>query len=161
MASPSIRGVLPDVGAQAPELRYVKPDRSNASLSELNGQVVVLLSMPSLDTKICAVETRVFNQRAAEIGAHVLALTMDLPMAMKRFCEVEGIANVHMGSDFRFRDLSEKWNAAIAEGPLEATTCRAVWVIDPNGVVRYHEWVVELGNEPDYEAALKAAKELL
>ena len=68
---------------------------------------------------------------------------------------------MYMGSVFRFRDLSEKWNAAIDEGPLEATTCRAVWVIDREGLIRYHEWVAELGNEPDYESALAAAKNLL
>jgi len=69
--------------------------------------------------------------------------------------------NVHTGSDFRYRDLSEKWGAAIAEGPLRATTARVTWVIDREGLIRYTEMTAELSSEPDYEAALNAAKELI
>lgn len=91
----------------------------------------------------------------------LLVVSMDLPFAMKRFCETEGITNVHTGSDFRFRDLGEGWGAAIAEGPMQGVHCRAVWVIDREGVVRYREVPPELGSEPDYGAALEAVKELL
>lgn len=161
MAQPSTLGVLPSVGAIAPQLRFVRQDKSNADLSELKGHVVLLLSVPSLDTSTCATETRTFNKLAAGLGAQVLVMSMDLPFAMKRFCETEGIANVHTGSDFRFRDLSEKWGAAIAEGPMQGVHCRAVWVIDQEGVIRYHELTPELGSEPDYDAALQAAKGLL
>lgn len=161
MAQPSTLGMLPLVGAIAPQLRFVRQDKSNAELSDLKGQVVLLLSVPSLDTSTCATETRTFNQLAAGLGAHVLVMSMDLPFAMKRFCETEGIVNVHTGSDFRFRDLSEKWGAAIAEGPMQGVHCRAVWVIDKEGVVRYHELTPELGSEPNYDAALQAVKGLL
>jgi len=161
MPQPRTLGTLPGVGATAPQLRFVKQDRSNADLASLKGQVVMLVSVPSLDTSVCATETRTFNQKAAGLGAQVLVMSMDLPFAMKRFCETEGIANVHTGSDFRFRDLSTIWGAAIAEGPMEAVTCRAVWVIDKDGVIRYHELTPELGSEPDYEAALNAARSLL
>lgn len=161
MPQPATTGQLPNVGATAPQLRYVKQDRSNADLAALKGEVVILLSVPSLDTGVCATETRTFNQRAAGLGARVLVMSMDLPFAMKRFCDTEGITNVEPASDFRFRDLSEKWGAAIAEGPMQATTCRAVWVIDKEGVVRYLELAPELGSEPDYESALTAARGLL
>lgn len=161
MAQPTTLGALPQIGDTARQLRYVKQDKSNAALADLKGSVVLLFSVPSLETSTCATETRTFNQKAAGLGAHVLVVSMDLPFAMKRFCEVEGIENVHTGSDFRFRDLSEGWGAAIAEGPMQATLCRAVWVIDKEGVVRYHELTPELGSEPDYDAALNAAKALL
>jgi thiol peroxidase len=161
MPQPRTIGTLPGVGAAAPQLRFVKQDRSNADLASLKGQVVVLVSVPSLDTSVCATETRTFNQKAAGLGAQVLVMSMDLPFAMKRFCETEGITNVHTGSDFRFRDLGTTWGAAIAEGPMEGVTCRAVWVIDKEGVIRYFELTPELGSEPDYEAALNAAKGLL
>ncbi len=161
MPQPATIGPLPQVGDTAPQLRYVKQDRSNAALADLKGSVVVLLSVPSLDTGVCATETRTFNQKAAGLGAKVLVLSMDLPFAMKRFCDTEGITNVEPGSDFRFRDLSQQWGAAFAEGPMEGITCRAVWVIDQEGVVRYHELTAELGAEPDYDAALNAARSLL
>ncbi|MFT3886541.1 MAG: thiol peroxidase [Flavobacteriales bacterium] len=161
MPLPKLHGTIPTVGSAAPRLRFVKQDRSNAALADLKGNVVVLLSVPSLDTGVCATETRTFNQKAAGIGAVVLVMSMDLPFAMKRFCAAEGITNVETGSDFRFRDMSTDWGVAIAEGPMEATLARAVWVIDKEGVIRYHELVPELGNEPQYDAALEAAKKLL
>ena len=161
MPQPRTLGTLPGVGATAPQLRFVKQDRSNADLASLKGQVVMLVSVPSLDTSVCATETRTFNQKAAGLGAKVIVMSMDLPFAMKRFCDTEGITNVEPASDFRYRDLSDKWGAAIVEGPMEAATCRAVWVIDQQGVIRYHELTPELGSEPDYEAALNEAKGLL
>lgn len=161
MAQPATIGPLPNVGTTAPQLRFVRTDKSNSDLASLKGQVVILLSVPSLDTSTCASQTRRFNVEAAGLGAHVLVMSMDLHYAMKRFCETEGITNVHSGSDFRFRDLSEGWNAAYEEGGMQGLTCRAVWVIDKEGVIRYHELVPELGQEPDHRAALNAAKELL
>ena len=161
MAQPRTVGKLPNVGDSAPQLRYVRQDKSNAELADLKGNVVLLFSIPSLDTSTCATEMRTFNQKAAGSGAHVLVVSMDLPFAMKRFCETEGITNVHTGSDFRFRDLGERWGAAIAEGPMHGVHCRAVWVIDREGVIRYHELTPELGSEPDYEAALRVTKSLL
>jgi len=160
MPLPKLLGTMPTTGMPAPRLRYVKQDRSNAALSDLKGGVVVLLSVPSLDTDVCARETRTFNQKAAGLGATVLVVSVDTPFAMKRFCTTEGIENVVPGSDFRFHDM-DAWGVRIAEGPMEAATARAVWVIDKEGTIRYHELVPELGNEPDYTAALDAARKLL
>lgn len=160
MPLPKLQGTIPGVGAAAPRLRYVKQDRTNAALADLKGQVVVLLSVPSLDTGTCALETRTFNQQAAGLGAVVLVVSVDTPFAMKRFCVAEGIANVETASDFRFHDM-EAWGVRIAEGPLEAALARAVWVIDKEGIIRYHELVPEIGSEPQYGPALAAAKQLL
>ncbi|HRN37476.1 MAG TPA: redoxin domain-containing protein, partial [Flavobacteriales bacterium] len=92
--------------------------------------------------------------------ATVLVVSVDTPFAMKRFCTTEGIVNVEPGTDYRFHDM-DAWGVRIAEGPMEAATARAVWVIDKEGTIRYHELVPELGNEPDYTAALDAARKLL
>ncbi len=161
MPQPLFHGPLPQPGTTAPTLRFVKQDRTEGSLGDLKGHVVVLLTFPSMDTSTCAMETRTFNKLATGLGAKVLAVTMDLPFAMKRFCAAEGIENVEAGSDFRYRDMAHVWGAAIAEGNMAGVTGRITWVIDQNGVIRYLEIAKELGAEPDYEAALAAAKSLL
>ena len=157
---PALTGTLPAIGSTAPLLRYVKIDRTEAALTDHLGHVVVLLMFPSVDTSTCAVETRTFNKLATGFGAHVLAVTADLPFALKRFCAAEGIGNVEAGSDFRYRD-ADAWGARIAEGNLNGTLGRVTFVIDKEGVVRYRELTASLSNEPDYEAALNAAKSLL
>lgn len=160
MPLPKLNGTLPQVGQAAPALRFVDTDRSNGTLESLRGKVVIVLAFPSVDTGVCATESRTFNKHASDLGATILVCSMDLPFAMKRFCEAEGIANIRMTSDFRYHDMSKIWGAGIAEGPMEGALARAVWVLDKNGVVQYHELVPELGNEPNYEAALAAAKKL-
>lgn len=161
MPHPKLSGVAPSPGSVAPQLRFVKQDRTDSSLADLKGHVVVLLMFPSLDTSTCALETRTFNKLAVGLGARVLAVTLDLPFAMKRFCLAEGIENVETGSDFRYRDASERWGVRIVEGNLNGTLGRVTWVVDREGIVRYVEVAPELGSEPDYGAALAAAKSLL
>ena len=161
MPQPRVNGPLPMPGAMAPQLRFVKQDRSEGALTDHLGQVVVLLMFPSLDTSTCALETRTFNKLAAGLGATVLVVTMDLPFAMKRFCVAEGIDNVLTGSDFRHRDAGDQWGARLMEGNLNGTLARVTWVIDREGIVRYMEVAPELSAEPDYEAALAAARSLL
>lgn len=160
MAQPAFLGALPAIGAPAPQLRYVKVDKTESSLAEHAGHVVVLLMFPSVDTSTCATETRTFNKLAVGLGAHVLAVTADLHYALKRFCAAEGIENVEAGSDFRYRD-ADGWGTRIAEGSLAGLLGRVTFVIDKRGVVRYCEVAPEMGSEPDYEAALNAAKALL
>src|SRR5688572_18132118 len=147
MPQPRVNGPLPLPGAIAPQLRYVKQDRSDAALTDHRGHVVVLLMFPSLDTSTCALETRTFNKLAAGLGAQVLVVTMDLPFAMKRFCIAEGIDNVLTGSDFRYRDAGDQWGARLMEGNLNGTLARVTWVIDKEGIVRYMEVAPELSAE--------------
>ena len=161
MSQPKTSGPIPGVGVPAPPLRYVLQDRTDADLASLKGRVVVLYSVPSLDTSTCALETRTFNKMASGLGAHVLVVSVDTPFAMKRFCVTEGIENVATGSDFRYHDMHDRWGVGIVEGPLMATLARCVWVIDKEGTIRYYEMAPEIGAEPDYAAALKAAKDLL
>ena len=161
MPQPPFHGPLPTVGTVAPTLRYVKADRSEGSLADHKGEVVVLIAFPSVDTPTCAMETRTFNQRANELGATVISISLDLPPALKRFCAAEGIDKVVTASDYRYRDAANVWGAALLEGSLAGTLGRITWVIDREGVIRYLEVAPELGAEPDYEAALSAAKGLL
>lgn len=160
MPQPRFNGQLPSVGTPAPALRYVKNDRTEASLADHKGHVVVLLMFPSVDTGVCATEARTFNQKATGLGAKVLSVSADLPFALNRFCAAEGIANVETGSDFRHRD-ADAWGTRIAEGPMAGVLGRVTFVVDKEGIVRYCEVTPELGTEPDYEAALNAAKALL
>jgi len=160
MPHPKVNGPLPTAGMAAPQLRYVKQDKSDAALADLKGHVLVLVMFPSLDTSTCALETRTFNKLAVGLGARVLAVTMDLPFAMKRFCLAEGIDHVETGSDFRYRDAGDLWGARIVEGNLNGTLGRVTWVIDKEGMLRYLELAPEIGAEPNYEAALTAVKEL-
>ncbi len=146
-----------EVGQPAPDFVAVAQDMSEKRLSDFSGRHVVLSVVPSVDTKVCATQTRAFNQKAAALGDDVVILTisMDLPMAQQRFCAAEGIDRVVMLSDFRYWDFAEKYGQRIKENGLLA---RAIYVIDPDGTVVYKQLVPELTDEPDYEAALRVLK---
>ena len=146
------------VGDTAPDFVAVKQDMAEAKLSDFAGKTVVLSVVPSVDTKVCAIQTRSFNEKAASLGEDVVILTMsmDLPMAQKRFCAAEGIDQVITLSDYRYWDFGKKYGQRIKESGLLA---RAIYVIGPDGKVVYKQIVPELTNEPDYDAALKAASQ--
>lgn len=116
--------------------------------------------MPSLDTSVCDRETRRFNEEAGRLGNDVVVLTisMDLPFAQKRWCGAAGIKNVLTLSDHRDASFGRAYGVLIKEIRLLA---RAVFVVDRTGVIRYIQVVNELTNEPDYEAVLKAVKQLI
>ncbi len=157
----NLRGEMLEKGQSAPDFKYVKNDMSEAQLSELKGQSVVLIAVPSLDTPVCATETRQFNQKLAEMP-HVQALvvSLDLPFAMNRFCETDGIKNVHPISDYRYKEFVEKYNLEMVDGPLKGLSARAVLVLDKDQNVQYSELVPEIGQEPNYEEALQVLKSL-
>jgi thiol peroxidase len=130
-----------------------------ASEFSLTGKRKVLNIVPSLDTPTCAISTRVFNQKAGAMNnAVVLVISADLPFAMKRFCEAEGLNNVVTLSTMRGRDFHAKYGVDIADGPLKGLTARAVIVLDENNRVTYSQLVPEIKNEPDYDSALAALK---
>jgi thioredoxin-dependent peroxiredoxin len=147
-------------GDVAPDFAGLRADLSPFKLSELRGKVVVVNSVPSLDTSVCAMQTRRFNQEAAGLGseARVVVVSMDLPFAQKRFCATEGIANLETISDHRDAAFGQAFGLLIKELRLDA---RAVLVVDKAGVIRYQQIVPEVSHEPDYEAALAATRSLL
>lgn len=148
------------VGDEAPDFTVVANDMSEKRLSDWRGRVVILSTVPSVDTPVCDRETRTFNERVAELGDGAVCLTVsrDLPFAQKRWCGANGIERVVTLSDHRHLEVGARYGLAIQSTGLLA---RAVFVIDADGVVRHQEIVSELATEPDYEAALAAARAAL
>jgi thiol peroxidase len=129
-------------------------------LSSYAGNIVVIVSVPSLDTPVCDLETRKFNQEASRLGERVavLAVSMDLPFAQQRWCGAAGVSNVTTLSDHRAANFGMAYGLLIKELRLLA---RAVIVVDQRGIIRYLELVKEIAEEPNYEAALKAVNQCL
>ena len=144
-------------GTMAPDFSLVKNDLSEYILNENKGKYVILNIFPSLDTGVCAMSVRRFNQMASELpNTTVLCISKDLPFAQSRFCTVEGIENVVPLSDFRnTSSFGEKYGVLMKDGPLQGLLARAVVVINPQGEVIYSELVPEITQEPNYEAILK------
>ncbi len=148
------------IGDEAPDAEVAANDLSKVKLSSFEGKVRVISSAPSLDTRVCDVMTRRFNAEADKLGenAVVLTISMDLPFAQARWCGAAGVKNLQTLSDYRDASFGQAYGVLIKELRLLA---RAVFVVDRQNVIRYIELVKEVTDEPDYDAALKAAKELL
>ncbi len=150
-------GDLPAVGAAGPDFKLVDGDLKDVSLASFQGKKKVLNIVPSLDTSVCATSTRKFNERAGGLpNTVVLVVSSDLPFAAKRFCTTEGLKNVVPLSLMRSRDFGKAYGVLITDGPLQGITARAVVVLDERDKVVYRQLVPEIGQEPDYDAALKA-----
>jgi thioredoxin-dependent peroxiredoxin len=155
----TVAGNLPRKGDAAPDFELTGKDLADVSLKNYSGKRKVLNIVPSLDTPTCAQSTRMFNQKASTTAnAVVLVVSADLPFAMSRFCSAEGLNNVVTLSTFRHREFAGKYGVDISDGPLKGLTARAVVVLDENDKVLHSELVPEIGNEPNYEAALAALK---
>ena len=135
-------------GDKAPRFTVLDGDLQPVSLSQYKDKNLIISVFPSVDTSVCALQN---------IRFEILSISVDLPFAQKRFCAAEGIDNVHVYSDYRDLDFGMKYGFVIKELRLLA---RGVIVIDKKGIIRYIEYVPEIAQEPNYEAALKAVKEL-
>jgi thiol peroxidase len=155
----TLAGPLPAEGEPAPDFTALATDQSEASLSDYRGKVVILSSVPSLDTPVCDRETRRFNEAAGDLGEGVAVLTvsMDLPFAQKRWCGAAGVENVETLSDHRDADFGTKYGVLIPDLRLLA---RAVFVVDAEGVLQYIQVVPEMTDEPDYDEVLAAVRGL-
>lgn len=148
-------GELPETGGAAPDFTVVKADLSEVSLKDYAGRRLVLSIFPSIDTPTCATSVRQFNERAAGLrNTSVLCVSADLPFAFGRFCGAEGIDGVDTGSTFRSPSFGKDYGVEITTMPLKGLLARAIVVIDEGGQVVYTQQVGEIGDEPDYEAAL-------
>ena len=153
----NLSGDLPAIGSQAPDFNLVAKDLSDKGLADFAGKKKLLNIVPSLDTGVCAASTRHFNQAmAGKTDAVALVISADLPFAMGRFCDAEGITNVVSLSMMRSRNFAKDYGVLITDGPLAGITARAVVVLDANDRVVYTQLVPEITEEPDYEAALRA-----
>ena len=150
------------VGASAPDfdlLFYKDGGMHHIRKADLQGKPSIISVVPSLDTPVCQVQTKTFNQRLAALGGKINAVTvsLDLPFAMNRFCGAEGITALQVGSDYMDRDFGKAWGVLIEELKILA---RAVFVLDKDGIVRYAQVVKEVAEEPNYDAALAALEKL-
>lgn len=145
------------VGDTAPDFTVLDNDLKAVTLASQRGKVCVIVSVPSLDTPVCDTETRRFNEEAAQLGNDVVILVVstDLPFAQKRWCGAAGISRVQTLSDHRDTSFGLAYGLLIKELRLLA---RAVLIVDGSGTIQYMELVKEVTEEPDYDAALKAAK---
>ncbi len=149
-------GELPSVGSLAPSFSLTAGDLSDLTNDTLAGKRIVLNIFPSIDTGVCAASVREFNKRAASLdNTAVVCVSADLPFASSRFCAAEGIENVLVGSSFR-SSFGRDYGVTLVDTPLAGLLARAVIVLDVDGTVLYEELVSEIGNEPDYDAAVAA-----
>lgn len=151
-------GELPVKGTAAPDFTLVKQDLSETTLADYKGKRLVLNIFPSIDTGVCAMSVRKFNEKAAALkNTVVLCVSMDLPFAQSRFCGAEGIKNVTTASAFRSA-FGDHYGVTIADGPLAGLLSRAVAVIGETGKVICTEQVPEIAQEPDYGAVFAVLK---
>jgi thiol peroxidase len=150
-------GTAVNVGDAAPDFTAVDADWAPTRLSDFKGKVVLLSAVPSLDTKVCTLQTRHFNEEAAALApaVQIVTLSEDLPFAQKRFCAAEKIAGMRVLSDTISREFGLKYGLLIKGRSLLA---RAVLVVGKDGKVAYEEIVPEIVREPDYAKALAAAR---
>ena len=148
-------------GQPAPDFAAVDTNLQTVRLRDAKGKVVILSSVPSLDTPVCDTETRRFNEEVAKLGpgVEVWTVSMDLPFAQKRWCSTVGANRVKTLSDFRDRAFGQSYGVAIKDGPLAGVNARAVFIVGKDGAVKHAEYVKEITSEPDYEAALGAARQ--
>lgn len=150
-------GELPTIGSKAPDFKLLKTDLSVVTLQDYAGSKLVLNIFPSVDTGTCAASVRAFNAKASELeNTKVLCISRDLPFAQKRFCGAEGLENVENLSDFNTGAFGKDYGLELSESPFAGLHSRVVLVLDENGIVKYTEQVAEIGNEPNYDAALAA-----
>ena len=150
------------VGAPAPDFdlcAYESGSMNHIRKADLLGKPAFISVVPSLDTPVCQVQTKTFNQKLAAMGDKVNALTvsLDLPFAMNRCCGAESITAMKNGSDYMDRAFGKNWGVLIDELKILA---RAVFVLDAKGVVQYAQVVKEVAEEPNYDAALAALAKL-
>ena len=149
-----------NIGEPAPDVEVLDNDLNPVNLSNYKGKVCIVSTVPSLDTPVCDMETRRFNQEAADLGPDVAILTIstDLPFAQKRWCGAAGVDKVVTLSDHRDATFGEAYGVLIKELRLLA---RAVFVVDKEGIIRYYQLVPEIADEPNYDAVIGAVKELV
>jgi len=148
-------GDLPAVGDKAPDFRLVDADLAEFGLGDLSGRKVLSI-FPSIGTGVCQASVRKFNELAAGLeNTTVLNVSVDLPFAVAGFCAAEGIEGVHVGSAFR-SSFGDDYGVRLLDSKFEGLLARAIVVIDEDSTVTYTELVPQIGQEPDYDAAVAA-----
>lgn len=156
----TLMGNLSQVGESAPDFEILDNDLSPVKLSSFQGKVCVIVSVPSLDTPVCDMETRRFNEEAGNLGSNVsiITISMDLPFAQSRWCGAAGVEKVITLSDHFNASFGMAYGVLIKELRLLA---RAVFVVDREGVIQYTQLVKEVTDEPDYDEVIEAVKKIV
>ena len=154
----TLAGEAVTVGQPGPSFtchRFVDGGLQTVTLDTLKGKPSLISVVPSLDTGVCAIQTKTFNEKLGALGDKINAVTvsLDLPFAMNRFCGAESITNLVSASDYQDRSFGNSWGMLIEELKLLA---RGIFVLDADGKVVYAETVPEVTSEPNYDAALAA-----
>lgn len=145
-------------GDKAPDFKVVDSSLKPVTLADTGKTVRIFSVLPSLDTPVCDAQTRRFNEEAAKLpGVDIYTVSVDLPFAQKRYCNAFAIDRVKMLSDHRECSFGEQYGTLIKDLRIES---RAIFVVDPDNVIRYVEYVKEVGEHPDYEPAIRTAKAL-
>lgn len=147
------------VGDAAPNFTLQTTSLEDVSLTDSAGKTRIIATVPSLDTPVCHAETKKFNEQAASLpNVEILVVSMDLPFAQKRWCGAEGVDKVKTLSAHRCTKFGEDYGVLIKGGPLDRCLARAIFVVDPAGNLKHVEYVKEIAEHPNYDAALAAAK---
>jgi thiol peroxidase len=155
----SLAGSALKVGEKAPDFEVIDSSLQPVNLAKTGKEVRIFSVVPSLDTPVCDSQTKRFEDEVSKLdGVKVLTISMDLPFAQKRWCGNFGINHVGMLSDHKTASFGEKYGTLISDLRIES---RAIFVLDPDDTLQHVEYVKEVGSHPDYEAALKAAREAL
>lgn len=153
-----LRGELPSVGEFAPDFELTAQDLNPIRLSDYKGRRLVLNIFPSMDTDVCALSVKKFNEMAVKFeNTSVLCVSADLPFAASRFCVANGIKNVSTGSTFR-SEFGDEYGVKIADGPLRGLMARGIIVIDEEGRVKGVSVCDQITEEPDYDLAISLLK---
>ena len=155
----TLLGTQVDVGQKAPDFKVVNGNFAPVSLSEFSGKNVLISVVPSLDTGVCSVQTKRFNDEVTNLPQDIVMLTIsnDLPFAQKRFCKIENIDKLVVLSDSVWRDFGRSYGLLIKDMGL---LTRAIFIIDSSGMIAYKEIVADISKHPDYELALSTMKAL-
>src|SRR5262252_62335 len=143
-------------GDSAPDFTLTGGDLKPVTLKDTGSQVRIISVIPSLDTPVCDAQTKRFNEEAAKLsGVDIITVSMDLPFAQKRWCGAFGVDNVKMLSEHQSGSFGQNYGTLIKELRIES---RAIFVVDQNNKIRHVEYVKEVADHPNYEAALAAAR---
>ena len=157
----SLSGALPIETQKIPKFILCGSDLKSLSSESLEGKNVVLNIFPSIDTPVCALSVKTFNEKASKLdGVEILCISADLPFATNRFCSNENIKNIKMASFFRADKFTEDFGVKIDRGLLKGLSTRAILVINKNGIVIHSELVPEITSEPNYDAVLDVLSEM-
>ncbi|WP_437224514.1 thiol peroxidase [Planctomicrobium sp. SH661] len=147
------------VGQAAPDFKLQNNALEDVTLAQSAGTTRIIATVPSLDTSVCALETKRFNEEAAKLsGVNVLVVSTDLPFGQKRWCGAENVDKVSTLSDHRTAEFGKSYGVLISGGGLDRCLTRAIFVVGADDKLKYVEYCSEIASHPDYDAVLAAAK---